>query len=64
MNTPNNLAFYEYQLDKVFNKARTQYAPTFKIFSNGNGEDTKHISLHSESAAVLIEWLKKEFIDK
>jgi hypothetical protein len=62
----NHTTAQEYYLDQL-NKVKpgmTEYAPTVKIFANTNGEDTKNISLNKESAAILIEWLKTNFIDK
>ena len=41
----------------------TKYAPTIKIFANGNGEDTKHVSLNKQSATALIEWLTANFLN-
>jgi len=52
--------YYAEQLQKVEIGA-TEYAPTIKIFANGNGSDTKHLSLNDESAKVLIQWLKNNF---
>jgi hypothetical protein len=49
--------YYNSELSKV-NIGSTEYAPTFKIFANGNGQDTKHISLNNESAKELINFLK------
>ena len=42
----------------------TKHAPTIKIFANGNGEDTKHVSLNKQSATALIEWLKANFLNQ
>lgn len=53
------MSYYENELNKV--TLTGEHAPTFKIFANGNGEDTKHISLNDESAAALINWLKNNF---
>ncbi len=53
--------YYQDQLEKVYPFA-TEYAPTIKVFANGNGEDTKHISLNKESAKVLVEWLTRNYI--
>lgn len=52
--------YYKSQLENV-KPNLTQYAPTVKIFANGNGQDTKHLSLNNESAKVLIEWLENNF---
>jgi hypothetical protein len=52
--------YYEQELDKV-NVGQTEFAPTIKIFANGNGENTKHLSLNEESARILIHWLSKNF---
>ncbi len=54
--------FYKDQLSKVLPN-KTQYAPTFKIFANLNGEDTKHISLNNDSAKALIQWLMENYPD-
>ncbi len=59
--TQNAIIYYEYQLDKV-KVGSAQYAPTVKIFANGNGENTKHLSLNDVSAAILIKWLQDNFI--
>lgn len=53
--------YYKEQLEQV-KPNTTEYAPTFKISANGNGKDTKHISLNKESATELIAWLNKNFI--
>lgn len=55
-----NSEYYKNQLDNV-KPNLTQYAPTVKIFANGNGQDTKHLSLNNESAKVLIEWLETNY---
>jgi hypothetical protein len=52
--------YYKSQLDNV-KPNLTQYAPTVKIFANGNGQDTKHLSLNNESAKELIKWLENNF---
>jgi hypothetical protein len=52
--------YYKSQLDDV-KPNLTQYAPTVKIFANGNGQDTKHLSLNNESAKELIKWLENNF---
>jgi len=52
--------YYACQLDKV-RVGLTEYSPTIKVFANGNGEDTKHMSLNDESAKTLIQWLKNSF---
>src|SRR5574343_205330 len=54
--------YYTNQLANV-KPHTTEYAPTFKVFANGNGNDTKHISLNEESAAVLVSWLADNFIN-
>lgn len=41
---------------------KTIYPPTIKVFSNGNGKDTNHMSLNPDSAKALIEWLHTHFI--
>ena len=55
-----NQDYYKSQLDNV-KPNLTEYAPTVKIFANGNGRDTKHLSLNNESARVLIEWLETNY---
>lgn len=55
--------YYLSELNKI-DPLQTIYAPTVKIFANGNGQDTKHITLNKESAEALIYWLNKNFIDK
>jgi len=52
--------YYLDQLNRV-KPGLTEYSPTVKIFANGNGEDTKHLSLNDESAKELIQWLKNNF---
>lgn len=52
--------YYADELSKV-NPHLTEYSPTVKIFANGNGDNTKNLSLNDESAAVLIKWLKNNF---
>lgn len=52
--------YYNSELSKV-NIGATEYTPTFKIFANGNGQDTKHISLNNESAKELINFLQANF---
>lgn len=42
----------------------TKYAPTIKIFANGNGEDTRHIDLNEKSATALIQWLTDNYLTK
>lgn len=53
--------YYTDQLNQV-EPNKTEYAPTIKVFANGNGKDTKHMDLNPESAKALIEWLNKHFI--
>jgi hypothetical protein len=53
--------YYRDQL-KGINPGLTEYAPTVKVFANGNGTDTNHLDLNRESAEALIEWLKANFI--
>ena len=59
-NTETKYNYYFEQLNKV-KPGLTEYSPTFKIFANGNGEDTKNLSLNDESARELINWLKNNF---
>jgi hypothetical protein len=56
-----NKKYYKGELSKV-KPGLTEYAPTIKIFANGNGEDTKHLSLNKESAEVLRDWLFNIYI--
>jgi len=56
-----NTSYYQNELSKVKPHA-TEYAPTIKVFANGNGENTKHLSLNKESAEVLVKWLTTNFI--
>jgi len=53
--------YYTDELNKVKPNA-TEFAPTIKVFANGNGQDTKNLSLNKESAEALIEWLKEHFV--
>ena len=53
--------YYEEQLNRV-QVGKTEYSPTIKVFANGNGEDTKHLSLNKESALELIHWLRINFV--
>lgn len=53
--------YYKDQLNNI-NLNNSQYPPQIKVFANGNGEDTKFLSLNEDSAAVLIEWLNNNFI--
>lgn len=55
--------YYKAQLAQI-KPELTIYAPTIKVFANGNGTDTKHMDLNKESAEVLISWLNKKFIKK
>lgn len=52
--------YYKSELNKV-KVGLTEYAPTIKVFANGNGENTKHMDLNKASARVLIDWLTKNF---
>lgn len=54
--------YYESEFSKV-KPELTPYSPTIKIFANGNGEDTKNISLHDVSASELIFWLANNFLN-
>lgn len=58
-----NSTYYQNELDKV-QPNKTEYNSTIKVFANGNGQDTKHLSLNKDSAKVLIEWLQKNYLDK
>ncbi len=57
-----SLSYYQNELKRVKPHA-TEYAPTIKVFANGNGEDTKHLNLNKESAEVLIQWLTDNFVN-
>lgn len=61
--TQSMIDYYKSQLSKV-EVGKTQFAPTIKVFSNGNGNDTKHMSLNKNSAAELVKWLTDNFINK
>lgn len=52
--------YYASELSKV-EVGKIAFAPTIKVFANGNGEDTKHMDLNKESARVLINWLQNNF---
>ncbi len=52
--------YYREQLAKV-KPGQTEYAPTIKVFANGNGDNTNHMDLNKESAQVLIDWLYSNF---
>lgn len=54
--------YYRNELSKV-KPELTEYAPTVKIFANGNGEDTKHLSLNKDSAIEIIGWLAENFLN-
>ena len=56
-------SYYTDQLRKI-QVGSTEYAPTIKVFANGNGSDTKHLNLNKESATVLVQWLTENFINK
>jgi len=58
-----NEQYYTEELKKV-NPGATKYQPTIKVFANGNGQDTKHISLNKDSAAVFIQWLTDNYINQ
>lgn len=58
MNAQQN--YYIGQFERV-QPNTTEHAPTFKIFANGNGKDTNHISLNDVSAKVLIDWLRENY---
>jgi len=54
--------YYESEFSKV-KPELTPYFPLVKIFANGNGEDTKYITIHEESASELIFWLANNFLN-
>lgn len=54
--------YYQTELSKV-KPELTPYFPTIKIFANGNGEDTKNITLNEESSKELIFWLANNFLN-
>lgn len=59
MNTPTLTPaqhYYKNELSKV--DTTNEYAPTIKITG------TKHLSLNEESAAVLVEWLTANYLNK
>lgn len=55
-----SIQYYKDQLAKVKPHA-TEYAPTVKIFANGNGDNTHNMDLNKQSAKVLIKWLTKHY---
>lgn len=55
------ITYYKGQLNRI-QVNKTEYSPTIKVFANGNGTDTNHLSLNEESAKALIEWLQTNFI--
>jgi hypothetical protein len=55
--------YYQKELQQVDIKSLKDFTPSIKIFAM-NGNDTKHISLNKESAAALVEWLTKNYINK
>lgn len=55
--------YYKDQLARI-EVGKTEYAPTIKVFANGNGDNTHNLSLNPESAKALITWLKKNYIKK
>ncbi len=57
----NTVSYYREQLNKISINPKSEYASSVKVFGNGNGEDTKHLSLNQESAQDLINWLKDNF---
>jgi hypothetical protein len=54
--------YYESEFSKV-KPELTPYSPFVKIFANGNGEDTKYITIHEQSASELIFWLANNFLN-
>jgi hypothetical protein len=57
------ISHYSSEFEKIDAHA-TKYAPTIKIFANGNGEDTRHIDLNKKSATALIQWLTDNYLTK
>jgi hypothetical protein len=55
--------YYQKELQQIDLKSLKDFTPSIKIFAM-NGNDTKHISLNKESAAALVEWLTKNYINK
>lgn len=53
--------YYANQLAPI--NTKSQYAPTF-VINDADGYKTKHMNLNKESAAVLIEWLKENYVKK
>ena len=53
--------YYQSEFSKV-KPELSPYWPYIKIFANGNGDDTKNISLHEESVKELIYWLSYNFL--
>lgn len=60
MNTKKN--YYSQQLARV-KPYLTEYAPSIKVFSNGNGEDTNFLTLNEETAKELIYWLSVNYLN-
>lgn len=54
------LNYYYSQLEKI-EIGKTEYLPTIKIFANGNGTDTNHLSLTPEMCGMLCSWLVSKF---
>lgn len=63
MKNINKYNYYKEELNKI-NPKLTEYAPTIKVFANGNGQDTKNLSLNKDSAKELIKWLNDNFINQ
>ena len=55
--------YYTEQLENL-KINESNFNPKIKIFANGNGKDTNFLDINEESATALIEWLKKNYINK
>lgn len=52
----NSVNYYKSELSKVV--IDPVYGAKVKFFSGDKGQDSKHISLNSESVPIIIAWLK------
>lgn len=52
--------YYNNQLSRI-QVGKTIYPPLLKVYANGNGEDTNHMSLNDESAGAIMLWLANNF---
>jgi hypothetical protein len=47
---------------KKIDPTKTPYPPTIKVFANGNGTDTNHLSINKECAQEVIYFLAINFL--